>query len=326
MNENTIPQLLGVDDNLIASIRSGQLPYMRMMGRNNGTSDFMLQLEEALKDARGSTSPVIPEGISLDRTQTAGLDHSLGGLFKVSMLGGLKPTHVQSASWAGEARETSWLADAENDSTESAGSESSLVEDVLSLADSKDTAAAQPMSAQDIVMTAGYANGELIQKINDSATLAERLGYVEQLRDNIIEALRAAGHTAYDVGKPDKISIDGELYDVIRASRGLGMETNVQFLEVKAATAEDSLRAAIFDAGEKGIDMLPQISASTSLSERRNLAIQFRDQLVANLKEKGYDVTALDSPDKIKVNGVTYDIMRSLNDPSSMVRFQALKV
>lgn len=318
MNESTIPQLLGVDDNLIASIRSGKLPRMSMLGQNNRTSDFMLKLEEALQNAEGSASPAIPE----EKT----LDHSLGGLFKISMLGGLTPTHVQSASWAGEDREKSWLAEAEYDSTESSGGESSLVEDVLSLANSEDLSTTQPLKARDIVMSTGNANGELIEKINDSSTLAERLGYVEQLRDKIIEALRAEGHTAYDVGKPDKISIDGELYDVIRASRGLGRDTNVQFMEVKAATAEDSVRSAIFDAGEKGIDMLPQISASSSLSERRELATQFRDQLVANLKEKGYDVTALDSPDKIRVNGVTYDIMRSLNDPGSQIRFQALKV
>jgi len=295
---------------------------MRMLGQNNpaGTSDFMLQLEEALKNTGGNPSGMIPEGINLNR------DHSVGGLFNVSMLGGLKPSHTQSASWAGEAREKSWLAEEEYDSTESSGAESSLVEDVLSLADSDNLSTTQPLTAQDIVMSTGNANGELIQKINDASTLAERMNYVEQLRDKVIDALRAEGHTAYDVGKPDKISIDGELYDVIRASRGLGMDTSVQFLKVAAATAEDSVTSAIFDAGEKGIDLLPQISSSTSSSQRRTLAIQFRDQLVANLKEKGYNATALDSPDKIQVNGVTYDIMRSLSDPGSMVRFQALKV
>jgi hypothetical protein len=182
------------------------------------------------------------------------------------------------------------------------------------------------LSPMEVVYATGHTNSDLLGKINASNTLEERLDYVTQLRDKIITALRDAGHTAHDIGKPDKISINGTLYDVVRASKGLGMEANVHFLEVPPATASTDMAEAIFAAGEKGIDLLPKISGSNDPAQRRQLAAQFRDQLVEQLNANGYTASAGKSPDKIIVNGITYDIIRNLNATGSTVRFQARKV
>ena len=45
-----------------------------------------------------------------------------------------------------------------------------------------------------------------------------------------------------------------------------------------------------------------------------------------NLKASGYTAYAGQAPDKIVVDGVTYDIIRSLNAPDSAVRLQVIKV
>lgn len=189
-----------------------------------------------------------------------------------------------------------------------------------------DSVSTSNLSPMEVVYATGHANNDLLDKINSSVTLAERLGYVTQLRDKIITALRDAGHTAYDIGKPDKISINGTLYDVVRASKGLGMEAKVQFLEVPPVTASTQMAEAIFAAGEKGMELLLKISGSSDRTQRRQWATQFRDQVVQQLNANGYTASAGNSPDKIIVNGVTYDIIRNLNAVGSAVRFQAMKV
>lgn len=180
-------------------------------------------------------------------------------------------------------------------------------------------------SAKDIVFATGAANLDLINSINNASTYQERIQYAEQLRDKIIEALKEGGHEAYDIGKPDKISIDGNLYDVIQRSRAMGKDAAVQFLDVPVETQSLSMKRSIMDAGESVMDLLTQISNSTSTSQRRQLAEQFRDAIIADLKENGIEATAK-SPDKIQIGNETYDILRSLNNPGATVTFQAIKV
>jgi len=181
-------------------------------------------------------------------------------------------------------------------------------------------------SAEAIVMAAGWENADLIGKINTSTTIEDRLAYSIQLRDKIIDALREAGYTAYDIGKPDKISIDGSIYDVIKASRGLGRQTGVQFLPVEASIASDSHTDAIFAAGESLQNLLPEISATHDPDERQQLALEFRQQLLDQLNANGYSATAHSSTDKIVVDGKVYDILRNLNSPGRAVLFQAARV
>jgi hypothetical protein len=97
-------------------------------------------------------------------------------------------------------------------------------------------------------------------------------------------------------------------------------------MEVHAAAASDDTATAIFNAVESEMNILPKISASTDPAERRQLAAQFRDQLMAKLNENGHTAAAHSSPDKIIVDGVTYDILRNLNAPGYTVFFQAIKV
>ncbi len=186
-------------------------------------------------------------------------------------------------------------------------------------------------SISDVVFSTANANKDLLNKINSANTIAERTQLAGQLRDEIVTALQNAGYTAEAANKTDKITVNGTMYDVIKASKGLGREAKVQLLEVNPETATVSDRSngeaeAIFKAGEAGINLLRQLSTSHNVSERRHLAAQAQHLMVEHLNANGYTASAGSSPDKITINGTTYDFIRGLNSPGKMAQFQALKV
>ena len=295
-----IAQLLGVNNSTLSALRAGKMPDMLgakgVVGKKSAFGATLLEMLSAADDT--------------DPTQAVPYqENAITRLFKDSVLSTLQSSNEDSAGETAEGEEDLFASSPLNNTADAmaAGDSSSLI------------------SASDVVFLTGNSNGELIQQINSADTIEKRLEFSVQLRDKIINALKDAGHTAYDIGKPDKISIDGNLVDVIKSSRTLGKEAKVQFMEVKAATAADSVSSAIFSAGEKEQDLIPQISAETNPAQRRLLATQFRDQIVANLKTEGYDASAGSSPDKIEVNGTTYDIIRSLNSIGSKAFFQVAK-
>jgi hypothetical protein len=317
MNESVL-SLLGINDLTLSSLRSGQMPGM--LGNQQAKSEFAEQLEELLAAyyAGASNTGNNTEGGSLSANQTVpAVDGAptlpFGGLFKDIMLARLR---------AGRS---------ENEETPESITEEDLLFDslVTGTADSTETSDAisgtPAFSASDIVFQTGGANADLIQKMNAAATIEERLDYSVQLRDKIVEALKEAGHTAYDIGKPDKISIDGTLYDVIKASRGMGRRAAVQFMEMNATNQADEVSQAIFAAGEKHQNMLSGVSGTSDVSQRHALGTQFRDHIVANLKDQGYNVSAGSSPDKITVNGVSYDIIRGLNAVGAQALFHVIR-
>ena len=303
--------LLGINDLTISALRSGQLPYNQISSHSQELSLFKTRLAELLAADENEQSGESSQNI-IQNT----LHHdSLSRIFMDSVLASMIPAASQNQ----EVYEEAFI---EETVEESLSTANSLSENTI-LSTAADTSNLSPM---EVVYAAGHANNELLGKINSSTTLEERLGYVTQLRDKIITALREAGHTAHDIGRPDKISINGTLYDVVRASKGLGMEAKVQFLEIPPAAASTDMADAIFTAGGKGIELLQKISNSSDLAQRRQWAVQFRDQLVEQLNANGYTASAGNSPDNIIVNGVTYDIIRNLNAAGSTVRFQAMKV
>ncbi|MCP5050611.1 MAG: hypothetical protein GY940_25840 [bacterium] len=317
MNEAMIPHLLGVNHRTLAALQAGQLPGMLGQAANGEKSQFAARLAELLagnvgqNETNGTGEPgPLDRASGLNRPQYG----SIADLFRDSVLTGLK-TDTSLVDESGETltTEEKFLRTLENGTT----NETETVDVLDGLAIS---------SAKDIVFRTGNENSGLIEKINNSATVEERLGFSRQLRDKIIDALKADGHTAYDIGKPDKISIDGTLYDVIKASRGVGLDSRVQFMEVPPATPGDTVKEAIYTAGENSMDLISQISGAKDSPGRRVLATQFRDQLVANLNTNGYTASAGASPDKIEVNGVTYDIIRSLNDMGANTRFHVMQV
>lgn len=183
-------------------------------------------------------------------------------------------------------------------------------------------------SISGIVFSVGRANGDLIAKINASSTLDERRQFCAELRDLVIAALRASGHAAEDIGKPDKIVVDGTLYDIIRAANGLGMQTAVQLLNLGpyGNGVLGDPRFAIFSAGAGGGELLSQISDSSVLEERRSLAAQLQGMVVSALRSAGFSAEACESPDKLVLNGVTYDFIRDLNCPGATAQLQAHRV
>jgi hypothetical protein len=251
---------------------------------------------------------------------------SLTGLFMDSRLGSIGSGSVTASREADDSTEQDPY------STEETDNQQGTADDVLGAVSASDAASTSrtnntsSLSAREIVYATGNANADLVQKINASTTIEERLGYVNQLRDKIVTALKDAGHTAYDIGKTDKISIDGTIFDVVKASKGLGKEAAVQFMEVKATTGASSAKEAIFDAGVNEQNILPDISKSTDPSARRQMATQFRDNVIENLNANGHNASAGSSPDKIVVDGVTYDILRNVNSPGATVYFQSIPV
>jgi flagellar hook-basal body complex protein FliE len=308
MNEAMIPHLLGVNHQTISALKAGRLPGM--LGQVGGNSDFATRLAELLGNSENKTSDGTAATDTLDRTAVPkGPQHMLADLFKDSVLASLQTDALTPEEQAEMGGDTERF-------------ENALSNGTLNINDVIDSPAIS--TAEDIVFRTGNANSDLIQKINSATSVSERLGFATELRDKIIEALKAEGHTAYDIGKADKISIDGTLYDVIKASRGLGMDSRVQFMKVPPATPEDMVKEAIYTSGEDTMDMMSQISGKSDASGRRMLAAQFRDGLVAKLNTAGYTASAGSSPDKIVVNGQTYDIIRNLNSPGSNASFHVM--
>lgn len=191
-------------------------------------------------------------------------------------------------------------------------------------------------SVADVVFTTGKQQSALIQQISSAVTMEERLGLATQFRDKVIDALKAAGHSAQDLGKPDKISVNGVPYDILRAVNALGMNTAVQLLPIVelmggSAPGGGSIptgdpRAAILAAGAAHGGLFSQISSSSNLEERRAIGTQLQALVVEALSGAGYTAEATDSPDKIIVNGQMYDFIRSLNSPGTQSALQTLLV
>jgi hypothetical protein len=303
--------LLGISELTLSALREGNLPFTAISGQSQAQSLFSSLLTDLCQEDTEETSQgMITNDCALN---------SLSRIYLDSVLAAMIPAGVVES-------EATDGTDSQNTETDSDTSGVSAEESLTTTSSTDSTATAAGLTPMQVVYASGNSQQDLLDSINGATTLEERLDYVTQLRDVIIEALRQEGYTAYDIGKPDKISIDGTLYDVVRASKALGNDAAVQFLEVQPATTSTQMSGAIFSAGESLIDSLPRISSSFDLEERRQLAVEFRDQLVENLNANGYSATAGESPDKIVVDGVTYDIIRNLNAPGAAVRLQAIQV
>ncbi|MCP4153538.1 MAG: hypothetical protein GY757_37770 [bacterium] len=223
------------------------------------------------------------------------------------------------------------------------GSDGQVTTDAVSVlpaetetAASADSAAAESdttptASIADVVFSTGDANTELLNKINNANTLDDRLKYVTELRDKIITSLKEAGYSVEHFDKIDKLAINGQEYDVIRSAKGLGRNAAVQVLKIDESTTssandDSAVVDAIFKGAESGINILRQLSSSHDVNERRHLAAQIQSMVVEYLNDNGHTASALDSPDKITVDGKTYDFLRSLNAPGQQSQFQALRV
>ncbi len=257
------------------------------------------------------------EAISAIKEQqgTQGIEaSSLAQLYRTAVIPGISTTARVSdpiANSQASANESDTVSTGSTDSTSS-------------------TASAPASSISEVVFSTGYSNAELLSKITNANTVEERLGYASELRDKIVEALNNAGYTAAAAESADKLTVDGKTYDVIKSSRGIGRNTAVQLIEVEegagASSSSSGVANAIYKAGESGLSLLRQISASFSVSERKHLASQIQQMMVDHLNANGYTASTTDSADKIVVDGVTYDVIRGLNAPGGQAQYQVMKV
>ncbi len=185
-------------------------------------------------------------------------------------------------------------------------------------------------SIREIVMTTGSLQSTLISKMNVATTKADRLQYAAELRDAIVTNLRNAGHTVETTESIDKIVIDGKTFDVIRKYDVLGKNAKVQLLDVDkhagATQSFDPVPGAIYKATEEGIDLLLQMRNTSDVEAQRALAIQLQHMVAQNLKDAGYHAVTQASPDKIKIDGVSYDFIRNLGGFGNEIQFQAMKM
>jgi hypothetical protein len=201
------------------------------------------------------------------------------------------------------------------------------------------TAATITGTVDEVVFGTASRYQDLIDKANAATTMEERLDYLGQLRGKIVSALNAAGHSAYEIDSDDKIVINGNLFDIFFASKGdLTIDTRVQLLDhgnaaemgitppAGTTTSGTSLTGAIFAAGAAGSSLLQQISLSTDLEQRRSLGAQLTQLIVDSLNNQGYSAQTHSDPDKIVVNGTTYDVIRSLNSPGVTSHLQVLRM
>jgi hypothetical protein len=300
---------LGLGDLVAKIAREPELTAARK--KDGGETDdlvFAASLREAISAAKEQQTTQ-----SIDTT-------SLGQLYQTAVLQGVSATTRVS-----DPIKNSHTPDDETDT------EATDPTDTTDPTDNDNTGASAPTSSiSEIVFSTGYANTELISKINNANTIDERLGYAAELRDKIVAALNNAGYTAAAAESADKLTVDGKTYDVLKASKGIGRDTAIQLLEVEegagAASSSSAVVDAIFKAGESGLSLLRQLSASFSVSERKHLASQIQQMMVDHLNANGYTASTTDSPDKIVVDGETYDVIRSLNAPGRQAQYQAIKV
>lgn len=184
-----------------------------------------------------------------------------------------------------------------------------------------------------VVYSLGDERPDLIDNISNASTIDERLAWADQLRDAVIDKLRASGHTAEQIGKPDKIVIDGRLYDILNSVNGLGMRTALQLLDLgpwgqgganPAPVPGGDARAAILAAGARHLDSYARISSLADVEQRRALAVELRQKVMEALQNAGFNVQAHDDPDKMIVGGRTYDFIQSLNAAGAQANLQAL--
>jgi len=201
-------------------------------------------------------------------------------------------------------------------------------------------------SIHQVVFQSADNHADLIHKINTAPTQEERLGYVDQLREIIEQELNDEGHDAYSYGSRDKLVINGNLFDLFYASTGVGMETRVQMLNHGPAAdhgifgpegkqpgwngggsgqVPSNHAGMIFSIGAGLAELLSQISGSFDMEERRELGLQFQQQMVDQMKAAGLEASAHADPDKIVIGNNVYDVIQSLNKPGHQTRLQALK-
>lgn len=239
-----------------------------------------------------------------------------------------------SAQGAGEGKAS--FAEALNTaSSASASAEKTLTAEVPAMG--RAAAAQLPGSITGIVMSAGGRHSALLSAVNKAATMDERLAAVNTLTTTIVNELNSAGYQAYTTDSPDKIIIDGTIYDIVRSSRAMHLDAGMQLLNrgdaashgvvpADGAGLPQDVGSAIMEAGGGAMDLLARLGRSTDVGERRSLGAQIQALVVDGLNAAGFTAEATGSPDKIIVDGNTYDIIRSVNSPGAPAWLQALRV
>jgi hypothetical protein len=184
-------------------------------------------------------------------------------------------------------------------------------------------------SASEVVFSVAGEHSDLIEKINNAATLEERVGYARDLKRIIVDALNKAGHSAQFVDDADTIVVDGQIYDIFRGIKAVGQDTAVQMLWVGGAEGGSSSNpvVAILSTGVSlGTELLNQINSTSDLEERKQLATELRQMVLKALEQAGFTVDEGEDADEIVVNGQTYDFIRRLYYPDETATIQALLV
>ena len=92
-----------------------------------------------------------------------------------------------------------------------------------------------------------------------------------------------------------------------------GVLAEASGVAASASGASRSISDIVFSSGSAFGDLIGSINSAPTIDERLNLATEFRDMVIATLQAAGYSARSGGEEDKIVVEGVTYDILRSIN-------------
>lgn len=154
-------------------------------------------------------------------------------------------------------------------------------------------------------------------------TLQPGTGPDPSFRDYLMQALTASfGGATPRIVLQTENALNADLNPSLRTPDQPQPDLNATQKTTTTTIDWDKLRGILRKLGSDLKDLLDKISASTDVGQRRELAGQFTQSLVAALNAAGFTAAVTDSADKILVNGVTVDVIRSLNTAGKEVTLQ----
>ncbi len=101
-----------------------------------------------------------------------------------------------------------------------------------------------------------------------------------------------------------------------------GVLAEASGVAASASGARRSISDIVFSSGSEFGDLIGSMNSAPTIDERLNLATEFRDMVIAALQAAGYSAQSGGEEDKIIVEGVTYDILRSINTLGAQTSIQ----
>lgn len=172
------------------------------------------------------------------------------------------------------------------------------------------------MTSRDIVMGMASVNRHIEARLMNSFDVEEKREIAIEYKLAVLEALRMAGKDVQDTDSADKLIIEGETVDLIYALGTPGGESRFHWHVCRPGEGYDAFddnQKLIMSMGDRYVHLLSQINQSNNGDERRAIAREIKALLINDLRDMGIEVEDTQSPDKVIIDGITYDFIMHLN-------------